>query len=282
MYASGLSNGEMIRQRGVGMPRAMAAGWLARPWSIVAWWIVAGLAVLPWDLAIARFTEGQGVPGDVRAVFGRSEVFGHGYGVAGIAITIYLLDPARRRHAFYYATSFAAAGLSANLLKLQFWRTRPRFFDLDSSASTYVGSIWTSFHLDYQHLRSPENHSFPSAHTAGAVAAAYALSRIYPAGSRWFYTLAVLCAANRIDGNSHFTSDVFWGVALGYGVAVCVARLPYFRHLVVEPAAADVASGRPVEPLRLADTPCEHEPFAGEKAGGRCGRPARVATTRCG
>jgi membrane-associated phospholipid phosphatase len=233
MEASGLrSNGAFTGCHGVG-------GGRARPLWIIAGWILAGLAVLPWDRAISRFTEGQGVPGDIRALFGRSEVFGHGYGVLGIAITIYVLDPARRRHGLYYATTFAAAGLSANLLKLQVWRTRPRYFDLDSDTSSFVGSIWTDFQLDYHILRNPENQSFPSAHTAGAVAAAYALSRIYPAGSRWFYTLAVLCAANRIDGNSHFTSDVFWGVALGYGVAAAVAHIPYFRKLLAEPSTND-------------------------------------------
>lgn len=181
-----------------------------------------GCAFLPLDVRIARWCALELLPGDVAALFARAEVFGHGYGVAGIAITIYLLDPARRKCLPWLLITFAAAGLAANVLKLQIWRMRPRHFLESDHASTFVGSVWTSVGWDMHVFREHYQQSFPSAHTAGAVALAYALSQLYPAGRVWFYVLVVFCALNRITGNAHFASDVCWGAALGYGVAVAV------------------------------------------------------------
>lgn len=215
-----------------------AAASIDGSWIYVSLWIVLGLALLPWDVAIARWCAQDRIPGDIAALFARAEVFGHGYGVAGIAITIYLLDPARRRALPRLLTSFVAAGLSADLLKLQFWRMRPRYFlELVESEqlSTYVGSVWTIATWDTNLLRQHQSQSFPSAHTAGAVALAYALSRIYPAGRHWFYLLVVFCALNRVTGNAHFASDVCWGAALGYALAAFVDGA--FRRKMVERSA---------------------------------------------
>jgi membrane-associated phospholipid phosphatase len=155
------------------------------------------------------------VPGEIRAIFRRAEVFGHAYGIAAIAITVYVLDPERRKSVPRLIANCLAAGLAADVFKVMFWRTRPRGFELlPKDDSTWVGSIWTTDNWTWDILFDSSRHSFPSAHTATAVAMAITLSKLYPAGRNWFALLAALCAANRIDGGAHYVSDVCWGAAL--------------------------------------------------------------------
>jgi membrane-associated phospholipid phosphatase len=206
---------------------------------LIVLWILAGCFCLPIDVALSRWFLADGLPGEIRALFHRGEVFGHGYGVLFIAVTIYLLDPGRRRLLAIVVVSFVAAGLTADLLKLQIWRARPYALqELGLGGRSLVGTLWT--HLDqWREMGRNAFHSFPSGHTAGAVAFAYGLGRMYPAARRWFYVLATLCALNRVDGGAHFASDVCWGVALGYLTALLVTEPLWRRHagttLVREP-----------------------------------------------
>ena len=68
-------------------------------------------------------------------------------------------------------------------------------------------------------LIQTELHSLPSAHTAVAFGLAMALASFYPKAARWFWTLAVLVAFNRVHGCAHYLSDVFWGAAIGITTA---------------------------------------------------------------
>jgi membrane-associated phospholipid phosphatase len=192
---------------------------------IVLAWIAAGLVCLPLDATLARWCIDGGFPGEIRAVFARCESFGHGYGVLAILVTIYVLDPARRGGLGGLAACYLAGGMSANLLKLQVWRVRPRVWIEGSvvDADTWIGSLWTDHDWHWTELWRHEFQSFPSAHTAGAVAFAVGLGRMYPAGRRWFFVLAALCAMNRIDGGAHFASDVCWGTGLGYCLGTLVS-----------------------------------------------------------
>lgn len=198
----------------------------------LALWILLGVACLPIDLPLARVLMDGVLPGELRAVFARVEAFGHAYGVACIAITIYLLDERNRQELGRVVGTFVAAGVSANILKLQFWRIRPRaFVEGGLGESTFVGTIWTGWPHDWSVVFDSRYHSFPSAHTAGAVALAYRLGELYPQGRRWFYVLAGLCGMNRVDGGAHFLSDVCWGVALGYAVAVAIPESAPLRAM---------------------------------------------------
>ena len=117
------------------------------------------------------------------------------------------------------------ADLAADLVKLGVWRVRPRFFE-SSDGSTFAGTILTTEGWEWSALLDSSRHSFPSAHTAVAVATALTLARFYPSARSWFACLALLCAMNRVDGGSHFASDVCWGAALGYVVTLCCWRSP--------------------------------------------------------
>jgi membrane-associated phospholipid phosphatase len=131
-----------------------------------------------------------------------------------MAATIFFLDSRWKQRVPRLLLNALAAGLLADTVKLVVWRTRPRFFD-PLESSTFTGTVFTANGSDWLRLLDSTQHSFPSAHTAVAVATALTLGRFYPAARGWFLCLAVLCAMNRIDGGSHFTSDVCWGAALG-------------------------------------------------------------------
>jgi len=186
-------------------------------WFAVAGWIVAGWVCLLIDVPLSRWCLADSIPGEIRALFHRGEVFGHAYGVLGIAIPLFLVDRTRRWQLALVVLSFVAAGLSADLLKLLFWRLRPYAYqELGWHGSTFVGAVGLGSWLEIKSLSHNAYHSFPSAHMAGAVAFACGLGRLYPAARSWFWVLAVLCAGNRIDGGAHFASDTCWGTSLGF------------------------------------------------------------------
>jgi undecaprenyl-diphosphatase len=62
--------------------------------------------------------------------------------------------------------------------------------------------------------------SFPSSHSASAVAMSAVLAMAYPQAAATFWTLAILCALLRYVLDAHWPSDVVGGVALGYAAAV--------------------------------------------------------------
>jgi membrane-associated phospholipid phosphatase len=200
---------------------------------IVVAWLLAGVCCLPIDVPLARAMLDGWTPGELRAVFRRGEVFGHAYGALAIVITIYVLDPRRRSKLLHVPACYLAGGLAADLVKLQVARMRPyAFVQSGEIGSTYLGSVWTTpAARHWPSILDHARHSFPSAHTAGAVAMAYSLGRLYPRGRWWFNVLAVLCAMNRIDGGAHFASDVCWGAALGYLMAHAVPSADRLQSL---------------------------------------------------
>ena len=62
---------------------------------------------------------------------------------------------------------------------------------------------------------TPPSYSFPSGHTASSVAAAVALSRMWPAGRVVWWTLAALMAYSRVYLGHHYPLDVVGGALVG-------------------------------------------------------------------
>ncbi|MCA9211706.1 MAG: phosphatase PAP2 family protein [Planctomycetales bacterium] len=186
--------------------------------------VVAGLVSLSFDMPLARACATEEAPRELQAILDRVEVFGHAYGVAVTALTIWFVAPAKRVWLPRFLAASYGAGLMADIGKLTVWRYRPCSYDLSGSvADSFVGSIFTTSGQHLAELVQSSHHSLPSAHTATAVAAAMILGRIYPHARGWFVTLAVLVAANRIEGCAHFASDVCWGAAVGYATQAVVA-----------------------------------------------------------
>ena len=66
--------------------------------------------------------------------------------------------------------------------------------------------------------------SFPSSHSAAAVAMSVILAQLYPQAAGVFWALAIICAALRYVMDAHWPSDVLAGIALGCaaGRAICL------------------------------------------------------------
>jgi membrane-associated phospholipid phosphatase len=69
--------------------------------------------------------------------------------------------------------------------------------------------------------------SFPSSHTACAVALSAMLAHFYPAGAPTFWTLAVICGLLRYVLDAHWPSDIVGGIIAGYVIAETTAM--YFK-----------------------------------------------------
>jgi membrane-associated phospholipid phosphatase len=181
--------------------------------------IAMGFCFLPLDVLLAHFLMADRLPGEWRRLIHRAEFFGHTYGVAGIAITVYFVDWARRRRIPRVLACAYGAGLACGIVKLVVQRVRPCEFDFQAGvASTFRGlSVLCAGSL--KELLSSAYQSLPSAHTATATALALALGRLYPHARGWFITIAVIVAIGRVDGGAHFASDVWWGAAVGYATA---------------------------------------------------------------
>ncbi|HND55153.1 MAG TPA: hypothetical protein PLV92_22220, partial [Pirellulaceae bacterium] len=152
------------------------------------------------DMPVARFcrtdsaTGENSVPKALRKPLALAEVFAHGVGVGGILLTLWLLDPTRRRGLpRVVAASLGAGGLADVVKWILISRMRPQRADLDASVwDTFVAFFprWSGEFAERAYTR--EFQSCPSAHSAVAAGLAVALSTIYPRGRWWFAVLAVL------------------------------------------------------------------------------------------
>src|SRR3954453_580072 len=126
------------------------------------------------------------------------------------ALLVYQLDPSahdvRVRKALAIIAGVLVASVAALILKRTLGRVRPGRED----AGKFLGPT-----LKHANFRE----SFPSSHSACAVALSVILSIWYPAAAPTFWGLAIACAGLRYILDAHWPSDVLGGVALGYTVA---------------------------------------------------------------
>ena len=130
------------------------------------------------------------------------------------ALLVWQLDPRpdRGKRALVVIIVVAAASVVAMGVKRLCSRVRPGH----EGAGKFLGPT----------LRHNNRHeSFPSSHSAAAVALTVALSVMYPQGAATFWVLALACAALRYVLDAHWPSDVLGGIALGYGVAHLALRV---------------------------------------------------------
>jgi membrane-associated phospholipid phosphatase len=165
------------------------------------------------DCPLAQWFPHRHYPRLLAQLIDLSEVFGHGIGVAVLAIVIYQLDLGRRWAVPRVLLCSLGAGMTVNVVKMLIARTRPRFFDFEGEvAATFAG--WMPLGRGGAALQS-----FPSGHMATAVGFAVALAWLYPRGRWIFGSLAVLAGCQRMQSSSHYLSDVLIGAAVGLFVA---------------------------------------------------------------
>ena len=128
------------------------------------------------------------------------------------ALLVFQLDPRpqRGRIALVVIGTVLAASVVAMLIKRLVSRVRPNH----ENAGKFLGPSWK--HANYKE-------SFPSSHSASAVAFSVVLATLYPNAAVTFWVLALACAGLRYVLDAHWPSDVVGGIALGYAVAGAAA-----------------------------------------------------------
>lgn len=118
---------------------------------------------------------------------------------------VWALDPRAEGGRVVVAIAGAVfwASVASFLLKRLFGRIRPG----RENAGAFLGPSWK--HANYRE-------SFPSSHSACAVALTTVLALAYPPAAVIFWALALCCGGLRYILDAHWPSDVLAGISLGY------------------------------------------------------------------
>ena len=138
------------------------------------------------------------------------------------ALLVFQLDPRPQRGkiALVIIAGVAGASVVAMAVKRLVSRVRPGH----ENAGKFLGP-------SLKHANFKE--SFPSSHSASAVALSVMLAVLYPQAAATFWVLALTCAGLRYIMDAHWPSDVVGGIALGYAVAhvtAAIAKLAPVGH----------------------------------------------------
>jgi membrane-associated phospholipid phosphatase len=126
------------------------------------------------------------------------------------ALLVYQLDPGSPTTRLHRATALIAGVLATSIVSMLIKRTLGRVRPGRENAGQFLGPS-----LEHANYRE----SFPSSHSACAVALSVMLAIWYPHAAPTFWGLALGCAALRYLLDAHWPSDVLGGVALGYATA---------------------------------------------------------------
>jgi membrane-associated phospholipid phosphatase len=126
------------------------------------------------------------------------------------ALLVYQLDPGGDTTKLHRGLALLAGVSAASVITMLIKRTLGRVRPGRENAGKFLGPS-----LEHANYRE----SFPSSHSACAVALSVMLSIWYPAAAPTFWGLAIACAGLRYILDAHWPSDVLGGVALGYTVA---------------------------------------------------------------
>ena len=179
-------------------------------WMLLILLLAACAALLLLERAGAPVTLNLQFKGDVKRETRWLAQYGQSVCTPIAALLVYQLDsapaPGPLRKAAMVIAAVLAASVCAMLIKRTLGRVRPG----RENAGQFLGPS-----LRHANFRE----SFPSSHSACAVALSAALSALYPQAAPTFWVLAIACALLRYILDAHWPSDVLGGVALGYGCA---------------------------------------------------------------
>jgi len=172
---------------------------------------------------VMMLLEWRGVPttlsltfkGDIKRESRWLAQYGQAVCTVVAAVLVWQLDPGRQHRAVTVLVATFGATLVATIIKKSVSRVRPG----RENAGRFLGP--TLKHGNYKE-------SFPSSHSACAVALSATLALMYPAAAVTLWLLAIGCAVLRYLLDAHWPSDVLGGIALGYACAH--AALATFGH----------------------------------------------------
>ena len=174
----------------------------------------AVLMVLEWRGV--RTTLELNFKGDVKRETRWLAQYGQSVCTPVAALLVYQLDPLPQDLRLKKAVAVVAGVLAASVVALVVKRLLGRVRPGRENAGKFLGPSLK--HANYRE-------SFPSSHSACAVALSALLSILYPAAAPTFWGLAIACAALRYILDAHWPSDVLGGIALGYACAHTAWRL---------------------------------------------------------
>jgi len=169
--------------------------------------------------ALMMLLEWRGVPttlklsfkGDVKRETAFLAQWGQSMATPLAALIVWQLDPSKRRDAIIMIGAVLTASVACLALKRLLGRVRPN----REHAGKFLGPSLT--HANYRE-------SFPSSHSACAIALSVFLAHLYPPAAITFWGLGITTAILRYILDAHFPSDVLGGVAIGYVAAICALR----------------------------------------------------------
>lgn len=129
--------------------------------------------------------------------------YGQSVCTAVAAVLVWQLDPPNRKFALPLILAVVLASVASFIIKRLAGRVRPN----RENAGKFLGP-------SLAHANHRE--SFPSSHSACAVALSVVLTHLYPQAATTWWTLALLTAALRYALDAHWPSDIIAGIAVGY------------------------------------------------------------------
>jgi undecaprenyl-diphosphatase len=175
------------------------------------WWLVIALVSV---CAVLMGLERLRVPlllslsfkGDVKRETAFLAQYGQSACTPIVAILVWQLDLRQHVAALAVLVAVTLSAVAALLLKRMTGRVRPN----REHSGRFLGP-------DLNHANYRE--SFPSSHSACAMALSTVLARFYPPAALTFWTLAGITAFLRYVLDAHWPSDIVFGLLLGYVVA---------------------------------------------------------------
>jgi membrane-associated phospholipid phosphatase len=167
------------------------------------------------DVQLSQWARQVDFSGDLEKTVQLSEAFAHGSGVISVFIILLWTDVSNRRRLWSAAIYVLTVGVLANVAKYFLPRLRPNSgIEIEDVHASWLPALSGIGRRSYEL-------SFPSGHSATAVAFAIALSMVYPRGKWFFATLALMAIWQRIYCGAHYPSDCIAGA----GVALAIASL---------------------------------------------------------
>ncbi len=138
--------------------------------------------------------------------------FGQAVATAVAAALIYAFEPGNWKKPVAVCATVLASSVSVYLIKRLTGRVRPN----RENAGRFLGPS-----LKHANWRE----SFPSSHSACAIALSVCLSILYPQAAGVFWSLGIITSVLRYLMDAHWPSDVLAGIAWGYFVGYIGMKL---------------------------------------------------------